>query len=196
MTYFHGEDITHTYFEGWYLKHQKGSKTIALIPAFHIDNKGKRTASIQIVTNDNSHSIYFKKGRFKVNPNLFCVKVGDNVFSEKGISVNIKTKGIAVKGKLKYSSLTLLESDIMGPFQYIPFMQCNHGVLSLTHRLKGTLIINGESYDFTGGTGYIETDWGRSFPDSYVWTQCNWNDKNDNSIMVSIAEIPFLGCKF
>ena len=46
---------------------------------------------------------------------------------------------------------------------------------------------------FDGGTGYIETDRGRSFPADYLWTQCNWDR---NCIMLSVAEIPFLGRRF
>ena len=39
--------------------------------------------------------------------------------------------------------------------------------------------------------GYIEKDWGISFPKSYIWCQGN-NFKNSNaSFMLSIADIPF-----
>ncbi|MEZ4893124.1 MAG: tocopherol cyclase family protein [Saprospiraceae bacterium] len=35
------------------------------------------------------------------------------------------------------------------------------------------LTINGEELDFTGGKGYMEKDWGRSFPSAYFWMQTN-----------------------
>ena len=50
MTYYHGTKKDSAYFEGWYLKHQQGNDTIALIPAVHMDGKGDTSASIQVVT--------------------------------------------------------------------------------------------------------------------------------------------------
>jgi len=41
--------------------------------------------------------------------------------------------------------------------------------------------------------GYIEGDRGRSFPASYLWTQCLWKD---GSLMLSVARIPFGGIRF
>ena len=43
------------------------------------------------------------------------------------------------------------------------------------------------------GTGYIEGDRGESFPREYLWTHCNYEE---NSIMLSVAEIPMLGRSF
>ena len=87
----------------------------------------------------------------------------------------------------------------MGPFQFLPKMECSHGVISMAHRLDGQLILNGDVMDFSGGLGYIETDRGRSFPSAYLWTQCAWQDSQCNSIMLSVATIPlpigsFRGC--
>jgi len=74
-------------------------------------------------------------------------------------------------------------------------MECRHGVVSMNHNLKGTVILNGEQLDFTGGKGYIESDSGRSFPQLYTWVQCNAFD-SDVSIMASVARIPFYGLRF
>ena len=46
----------------------------------------------------------------------------------------------------------------------------------------------------TGGRGYIETDKGRSFPKTYLWTQCGFGRRS--SVMLSVADIPFLGTHF
>lgn len=67
---------------------------------------------------------------------------------------------------------TPLRSDIMGPFRFLPGMECSHGVISMGHSLEGKLDLNGKRIDFSGGTGYVETDRGRSFPSAYLWTQC------------------------
>ena len=54
------------------------------------------------------------------------------------------------------------------------------------------LTLNGETFDFSSGYGYIETDRGRSFPDKYLWTQCGWTKPEATSLMLAVATIPAL----
>lgn len=184
------------YFEGWYLKHQKGEKTVAFIPAFHIDEAGRWSASIQIITEKGSYQIPYQARTCVVAKKRFGVKIGPNIFSDRGILLNIVSDKISVKGRIHYDSFTSLKSDIMGPFRHVPMMECSHGVLSLYHKLRGSLVINGEKIDFTGGRGYIETDRGRSFPEAYRWAQCSWGYMDPGVMMVSAARIPLLGKTF
>ena len=65
----------------------------------------------------------------------------------------------------------------------------------MRHTLQGTLCIEGETYDFNRGTGYIECDSGRSFPQKYLWMQAN-DFPDESSFMLSIAKIPFCGFYF
>jgi hypothetical protein len=75
-------------------------------------------------------------------------------------------------------------------------MECYHGVVSFDHLIEGQLEFNGSAIDFSGGRGYIEKDWGRSFPDYHIWIQTNHFDESGTSLMVSIASIPWLGRSF
>jgi hypothetical protein len=79
----------------------------------------------------------------------------------------------------------------MGPFRFVPLMECRHSVLSMSHSLSGSLRLNGKSVCFNGGVGYIEGDRGHSFPRRYIWTQCNWREESPCSLMLSAADIPF-----
>lgn len=192
MNNFHCNRKNKSYFEGWYLKHQKDGFSIAFIPAFHIDKNGRKTASVQVIMENASYNFPFTEKEFFVSQKHFCVKIGNNLFSEKGISVDLKSEEIGITGTVHYSSFAALHSDIMGPFRFIPFMQCNHGVLSMIHNLKGSLRIGGTDYELTDGAGYVEKDFGHSFPRSYTWTQCSdWTGKRDCSLMASAAHIPF-----
>ncbi|WP_346898958.1 tocopherol cyclase family protein [Clostridium sp. UBA7503] len=184
------------FFEGWYFKHQKGEDTISFIPGINIDSKGNRSAFIQVITNKNSYNINYSFSKFIVYEDKLKIKIGDSIFSSKGIEVNIKDEGLTIEGKIEYDLLTPVKYDIMGPFSFIPFMECSHGIISLYHKLRGTLIINGEEMDFQGGVGYIETDRGNSFPKTYLWTQCNDFKNEKISIMGAIADIPFMGLNF
>jgi hypothetical protein len=85
---------------------------------------------------------------------------------------------------------------IMGPFSFIPFMECYHGILSMDHEISGVVEYNNELINFDEGRGYIEKDWGRSFPEAYIWLQCNHFSKPGISIKASVAKIPWLGSHF
>lgn len=196
MRNFHGFHRTSCFFEGWYLKHQAGGYTIAFIPAYHVDESGVASASIQVITNHASYLARFPSTAFLVHPRRFLVKIGENVFCDKGVKIHFRAKGLSVDGTLRYHNTTPLPYPAMGPFSMAPGMQCNHGVLSLSHRLTGSLTVNGEKISFHGGTGYIEKDWGSSFPSSYLWTQSNFYHKGDCCVMISAADVPFLNTHF
>jgi hypothetical protein len=86
---------------------------------------------------------------------------------------------------------------IMGWYSFVPFMECNHGLVSMHHDLEGMLMIDGKQVDFSGGKGYIEKDWGSSFPRAYVWMQSNHFDTHERaSLMASVAHIPWLNSHF
>ncbi|MEG2349261.1 MAG: tocopherol cyclase family protein [Hungatella sp.] len=201
MKQFHGMKKKHSFFEGWYLKHRIGTFTISLIPAFHVDNQGQASVSIQIITPSYTGSVFFPAEQFLIQPDRFSLQIGKNHFSDTGIAVDLVTEDFYVRGALSYGPLTPPQTDLMGPFQYLPFMQCNHGVLSLSHTLCGVLDVNGTPINFSSGSGYIEKDWGSSFPQSYLWTHGDWLAPSGSpcSVMLSIAHIPigaahFTGC--
>ena len=191
MKNFHGWKKKNSYFEGWYLKHQNKKKMIAFIPAYHIDCWGKASASIQIITEKRTWMVTYPADQFLVSPNMFWVKIGNNLFSEKGIRIAIEEEGLSIKGTIRYKRFRPPVWDIMGPFKFMPCMQCSHGVLSFYHEISGVLWINGEKIDFSNGKGYVEKDWGSSFPEEYSWTQCNWGGKQPGCVMAATATIPF-----
>lgn len=193
--YFHGHNKKMNYFEGWYFKHQKGHNSIAFIPGINVDSKGHRLAYIQVITNNNSYNIHYLYPEFQVSSERLNISIGNSTFSEDGINIDIKEEDLIIKGSIKYGDLIRLEGNIMGPFSILP-MQCNHGVISLGHRLNGEIIINDEIFDFNDGIGYIEKDWGSSFPKTYSWIQCNDFKNRNCSIVASVADIPFMGTNF
>ena len=66
----------------------------------------------------------------------------------------------------------------------------------MDHAIEGTLISDGETIEFTGGRGYIEKDWGRNFPQTWVWIQANHFEQTGTSLFASVARIPFYGRVF
>lgn len=186
------------YFEGWYFKLQtRGGEALALIPALHQDSAARRSASLQVITREGSWWLEYPEAEFGASAELLRIRAGANIFTEKGLRVSADAPGLRLRGAVGFGAFTRLVSDIMGPFRFLPGMECSHGVISMTHALEGALSINGRTLDFTGGTGYIETDRGRSFPRAYLWAQCAWG--GHSGFMLSAATIPlplggFTGC--
>jgi hypothetical protein len=75
-------------------------------------------------------------------------------------------------------------------------MECYHGVISLDHRIEGKLSLGSRCIDFTGGRGYTEKDWGRAFPEAYIWCQSNHFSMDRISLTGSIAIIPWINRPF
>jgi tocopherol cyclase len=187
------------YFEGWYFKQQApgNGPMLALIPAVHMDGGGHRTGSIQIVAPDGAWCVKLPEAPVYTRRPVLTVKAGGNFLSERGLALDIRQKDITLTGEVRFGPLTKPRGDIMGPYRFVPFMECRHSVFSLTHSIWGSLTLNGQPLDFTGGCGYIEGDRGRSFPNKYAWTQAAW-PAADCSVMLSVAEVcpfgaPFMG---
>lgn len=185
------------YFEGWYFKNTNNKNGISFIPGINIDEHGKK-AFIQVITNDLSYFVNYNINDFKFSFSPFYIQIGNNFFSENRIQVDIKddSQNLKVRGEIKYSNnkninTNILNPNIMGPFSYVPFMECNHAILSMKAKANGEININNNIINFNKDIGYIEKDWGCSFPKSYIWCQGN-NFRNPNaSFMLSIADIPF-----
>ena len=75
-------------------------------------------------------------------------------------------------------------------------MECYHDTISMNHGLMGSLYLNDMEINFNDGKGYIEKDWGISFPKEYIWLQSNHFEQKSASIMFSVAHIPFMKTAF
>lgn len=173
------------YFCGWYFKCQSDQQTLAVIPAIH-KSKKEKSCSIQLITNEGTWRIFLPYTHFQQQTGKFNILVGENYFGEKGLSLCCNGKDCSVTGSVKFGKFLPIRYDIMGPFRYLPFMECRHSVLSMRHSVIGELRVNGVNYRFQNGIGYIEGDRGYSFPKEYAWTQCFFEH---GSIMLSVADI-------
>lgn len=186
-----------SYFEGWYFKNSSQKDTISFIPGMNINQKEKK-AFIQVITNHKSYFINYDMSEFQFNSDPFWVKIGNNFFSKDKIHIDIndKQEKVRIIGDLYYTNHQNITTNwrspnIMGPFSYLPFMECNHAILSMKNNVSGFIKMNNKKIEFHQGTGYIEKDWGTSFPKSYIWLQGNQFPNKKASFMLSIADIPF-----
>jgi hypothetical protein len=80
----------------------------------------------------------------------------------------------------------------MGWYRFVPGMETYHGILSMDHAVEGSIAVDGRELRLNGGRGYVEKDWGRSFPSSWVWAQSNVFSRPGVSVTVSIAKVPWM----
>ena len=173
-----------TYFCGWYYRCQSEHQTLALIPSVH-KAKDSEFCTIQLITDTSAFHAQFPYSAFHKDGT--GIHIGKNRFGDDGIHLDIQTPDFKVTGDLRFGAFTPIKYDIMGPFQYVPFMQCRHSVYSMRHTVDGELSVNGVLFSFQDAVGYLEGDRGHSFPKEYAWTQCSFPD---GSVMLSVADIP------
>jgi tocopherol cyclase len=204
---FQGGRRKHDYYEGWYFKSVSadGKLSFALIPGIALGNKKGENAHAFIQYIDNktaqTHWYEFPVDAFSYSQRNFAVRIGENYFSQDSVHVDVGEGADHLQVDLRLSDLhpwrvKAFSPGIMGPYRFVPGMETCHGLVSLAHRVDGQLTHAGATDVLVDGNGYIEKDWGSSFPRSYVWMQTNQFAERDASLMCSIATIPYLGKYF
>ena len=200
---FQGSMRYRNYFEGWYLKNvsEDLSSVVSFIPGISLSRRSH--SFVQVINGTTGWTEYFDfpVEDFKPGKDGFDVEVSGNRFSMEGLHIDIDKGGHRITSDLGFVNplsfpKTILSPGIMGWYTFVPRMECYHGVVSMDHGLQGSVEIDGEEMGFHGGRGYIEKDWGRSFPESWIWLQCNNFQSDDISFMLSIAKIPWMGRHF
>ncbi len=194
---YHGWGKKRRYFEGWYYKiiSKDELNAFAIIPGIAMDEDGNKHAFIQILDGKECTAEYIKyeTSEFKADERNFKVKIAKNQFAIDTITLDLPQ----INGKLEFSNISpwpssTISPGIMGPYSFVPFMECYHGIVSMNHTIKGHLLYKEKSINFDGGRGYTEKDWGQSFPSAYVWMQSNHFGDKIVSLKASVAKIPWL----
>jgi len=198
---YHGHNKKKDFFEGWYFKISDLEKknTFAFIPGIFLGNDAKYSHSfIQVVNGRDVKYDYLQYNieDFIPSKKSLDIKIHQNSFSLKGITLEIREPQIEINGQITFSNIekwpdTIINPGSMGFYNYLPFMQCYSHVCALDIKLSGTLNINGENMSFDNGKGYIEKNWGKDFPYSWIWVQGNQFENHNVSVSCSIGHIPF-----
>ncbi len=199
---YHGWGRWRSFFEGWYFKLVDADErfVLALIPGIAYDKMGRAEAFLQVLDGKAGQAQYhvFPANAFEPANDKFAVKLADNFFSADRIQLQLPDLKGEIHFKDCYTWPRMLGAPgIMGWYSFVPFMECYHGIVSLHHTLQGSLHIGAEKVDFSGGKGYIEKDWGVSFPHSWIWMQTNHFETMPKACLTaSVARIPWLGRHF
>lgn len=200
---YHGHQAHPPFFEGWYFKLITADEVhrYAIIPGVILGDQGH--AFIQVLNGSDGTSTYhtFPLEDFWASEDEFDVRIGSNHFNIDSIRLDIARPEGSIKGRLVFDDptpwpVTRRSPGIMGWYAWVPAMECYHGVLGFDHAIHGSLNINNKEITFEGGRGYIEKDWGKSFPSAWVWFQSNHFEVPATCITASVAVIPWLGSSF
>jgi hypothetical protein len=212
--WYHGHRRKPPFFEGWYYKlvSADGSQRYAIIPGiFKSDDRKENHSFVQVLNGITGVVVYhrFPADAFRAATGRFEVTVGASRFTQHDLSLQLNGPEQALYGEVRFEGVTpwpvtCWSPGIMGPFGWLPgdrplAWECNHGVLSLDHALRGRFVVDGSPraggavVDWTGGRGYIEKDWGAAFPSAWIWMQSNHFNSpqaQGSCLTASIATIP------
>ncbi|WP_207640742.1 tocopherol cyclase family protein [Clostridium hydrogeniformans] len=199
---YHGNRRKKNFFEGWYFKlvDRWGKESLAFIPGIYKgEDKGKSHSFIQVLQGNKCSYNYikYKEEDFIYSKNKFNIAIRKNLFSLNSINIDLQFKDLYVKGVLRFKNIkkwpdTFINPGSMGFYNYFTFMECYSQVCALNGEVQGYLEVNGEEIDFNLGKVYIEKNWGREFPNSWIWIQSNSFKEKNVSITCSIGRVPFI----
>lgn len=190
------------FFEGWFFKVEDklGRHVLSVIPGVSRQDAGEPVHPfVQGIVEDRSFFIPYDPGTFSYQQQPFGVRIGPNRFSID--EMHLELPEVSLEGTLQFTGCaklkkTVFSPGIMGPLTYLPFMECRHGLLCLDAVVNGSLSLRGQDLSFFKGQAYMEKDWGRSFPGSYLWIQTNRFSRNGASLVCAVATVPCLGRNF
>ena len=199
---YHGANKRKNFFEGWYFKivDKSGTYALAFIPGISFGNKNEENHSFIQVINAINHTYHYHRFQPDLlisNKNFLQIKISNNEFSQENIEIDINNDKESIKGFLDFGPGvkwpdSKLNPGSMGFYNHFSFMECYSQVCAIDGTIiKGKLEINDKIVDFSEGKYYIEKNWGKSFPSSWVWIQSNNFPDNRAAITCSLGIVPF-----
>ncbi|WP_235069301.1 tocopherol cyclase family protein [Turicibacter sp. TJ11] len=195
---YHGHDQYTNFFEGWYFKIVDATATyaLALIPGIARSEDAKEHHSFIQVVNlvNHTYNYYrFNVNDFYSNNHHLKLNIGINEFSFNKIVVNLEDlNGVLYLGTPKKWPDSKLNPGSMGFYNYLPFMECYSQVCAIDGEIEeGHLKIGEQVIDFSNGKYYIEKNWGKSFPTSWIWIQSNSFADHRATVTCSLGIVPF-----
>lgn len=140
-----------------------------------------------------TETIYDEVKSFKNN----LVKIGSSEFSNNHILIKTENIHLAIElhSIIPYPK-NKIGKNIMGVLGLVPFVECNHHVHSIHSEASGTLQIKSKFITLNKSQVYIESSYGKQFPESFFWTHFNQFENNPNThFLLALANPKWLFTK-
>lgn len=192
---FRKKDSNQPYFEGYYFKFINKQKEIVILIAGISISKSEKYSFIQVASNYSEKVSFFKfpLSELTAAENDFEFRIGKNLFSQNRIRFDLgDIKGeITLVDNVNWKR-SFLNPNIMGLLSFIPRVECKHDVITIKTEVQGEINLPDHKIQFNNGDGYIEKNWGSSFPKKYMWLHANQFNNKELSLQFAIAKPKWL----
>jgi hypothetical protein len=182
------------YFEGWFQKIYSHEHHVSFILIYGMatGHSADKKGFIQLHIPNQEHTIYtFNESDVAFSSHEHRVEFGENVFSENRIYLH------AADVQLDLDITNLQPKNIrrntMGGYYFIPNLPCYHAVVNEVQEVSGEIHFNRGSYTIRGAKGYLEKNWGTSFPEEYLWMHAFDSHNSSNQLLFSLANVKWMG---
>jgi hypothetical protein len=182
------------FFEGWFQKvYSKAHKaSFILIYGYATHNSDDEFGFLQVlIPNQVPELVYFPKNEVScdIEKHIFCM--GNNLLTTELIRIDIHDLRIDLNLKSSQPFRTFKNS--MGYTYFIPNLPCYHSVLNTAQSVSGEIQYKGLCYTLDHEMGYLEKNWGTTFPENYFWVHAIDPNNPAISLLFSRAQIVWLG---
>ena len=187
----------HKYFEGWFQKiysHEHAASFI-LIYGFATGNMSEEIGFIQLLIP--GHPVVhlnFSKDEIELNKTKHSVQFGHNIISDEHIL--IQQGGHLIDLRNQHQITNKYKSNSMGSYYLVPGLPCYHAILQNDSSLSGTIKVGPIQYNLHNASGYLEKNWGTSFPEKYFWMHAQDPKDSQNQLLFSQADVIWQKRKF
>ncbi len=181
-------------FEGFYFKTALANGTTLVIICGFAKSKDKSHAFIQ-VSSQLLETFYFEYplSSLKTNEETFNFSVGKNTFSQNGISIQEEDCEINLSfTHFELWNRSFFKPSIMGILTFVPFVECKHDIISPHLLVNGTAKLKTKTLQFQNNSGYIDKNWGTSFPKEYFWGHISSFENSTVSVQFAKARPKWL----
>lgn len=185
------------FFEGWFQKiySKEHQFSLVIIYGYTTGNSPNEFGFIQIlIPTENAIILYFPKKQITFNPHTHYVTMGENILSFHTIKISHEDLNIELHSPQNFPLKSLKNS--MGYAYYLPNIPCYHSVLNFDYKVRGEIKYQQNTYRFDNAMGYMEKNWGTSFPEKYFWLHALEPNNPNVSLLFSQAEIKWMGKSF
>jgi hypothetical protein len=182
------------FFEGWFQKvYSKAHKaSFILIYGYATHNSDDEFGFLQVlIPNQVPELVYFPKNEVSCDIEKHIFRMGNNLLTTELIRIDIN--GLRIDLNLKSSQPFRTFKNSMGYTYFIPNLPCYHSVLNTAQSVSGEIQHKGLCYTLDHEMGYLEKNWGTTFPESYFWVHAIDPNNPAISLLFSRAKIVWLG---
>jgi tocopherol cyclase len=194
--FFHSRKNKRIYFENWLFKlvSEDRNSVLVIIPVLELGSNQRCYVEFMDGISGETCVAYFDLSELFASKTEMNFKFEDTTFSKKGISLNINRKGLLASGRIEFGEFMKYPSrgikrNLMSYFSFLPFQHLYYAVISMQHKINGSITMNKHTFNFDNGTGFIEKTWGKYYPKSWLYIGCNTFTVPDTYFLITVSTV-------